>query len=577
MIHDFPFPDVGEGLTEGKLVSWKVKVGDTVKTDQALAEVETDKAVVGIPSPVGGVVKELLFKEGDDLTVGQTFIRIDTSNEGQSSASPSPPPEKVEESPKAAAQFEIEDVEDTHKVAKEIEEEEAKRRKLGIQTTGISSIMNKLAKNNFEKPVETPVQKPVVPAAAPLPSSPRVGAEVLAMPAVRHAAKEGGIDLSSVSGTGAQGQILLSDLKDGKELVQASSVQEGDLTVAHIEEEKPVEENSVKQDLEKGLVPSLSEPSSRYGLLATPSVRKRARELGIDISTVVGTGKDNRVTEEDLERVSKQTSERKGSSNDVLAHEIAEPKAIQSEVKEEVQKVEVVESKSLESISFASGIRSAIAKKMMESLSKCAQVSLSDECDVTELVALRSQEKDKLAKAGVKLTYLPFFIKALSLTLKDYPKFNALVDETKQEAKRYSDLHVGIASDTQRGLVVPVLRDADKKSMVVLAKDIEELVGKARESRLSAAEMSGGTFTISSVGNLAGQVFTPILNYPQIAILGIGRIVKKPVVFEGRIEIRDMITFSLTVDHRIIDGADAAKFLKRYMELIGDPQILLLL
>jgi len=196
-----------------------------------------------------------------------------------------------------------------------------------------------------------------------------------------------------------------------------------------------------------------------------------------------------------------------------------------------------------------------------------------DEVDVTDLVSLREAFKGSAEKKGVKLTYLPFIIKALIPALREFPLMNASVDEENIVLKKY--YNIGIATDTEQGLVVPVIKDADKKDIYQLASEIEELSNKARQGRLSLDEVKGGTFSITNVGSIGGLFATPIINYPEVAILGLHKIAKRPAVRNGQIEVRDMTYLSLTFDHRIIDGAYAARFLARVIDILQDSKKLL--
>ena len=221
-----------------------------------------------------------------------------------------------------------------------------------------------------------------------------------------------------------------------------------------------------------------------------------------------------------------------------------------------------------------SEIRKTIAWKMVESKTKAAQVTHMEEVDVTELVTIREKEKLTLKDKGIHFTFLPFFMKAVVIALEDHPLMNSEIKEENIILKKY--YNIGFATDTERGLIVPVINDVDKKSMVDIAKEITELAGKAREGKLPLENMSGGTFTITSVGNIGGDAFTPIINYPQVGILGVEKIKEKPVVRKGKIVIRKIVTLSLSYDHRVIDGAEGARFVNTLKEHLEDPNLLFL-
>ena len=503
MVYEFKFPDVGEGITEGKLVSWYVKVGDEIKTDETVCSVETDKSIIEIPSPVSGKVSELLNNEGDDLKVGEIFVKIDTDNLTNSDNETSNENTKENEPEKLS--------ELSEEIHKEVEE-------------------TKSTENTQDDEINS--------------------SQILAMPKVKDIAKEKGIDLSTIKPTGSHGEITLSDLEQEKEIpIQNNTPQES----------QTFENNRQTETL-----------NSQKEIIVSPSVRQLARDLNIDIKNVAGTGDNGRILEQDVKRIADKREE-----NKEVTEEKTEENKPQKINAEHLNKKQICElnSQSDKRIPIE-GIRETISKRMTESLSKAAQVTICDEADVSELVKLRNREKEKLKEKGIKLTYLPFFIKAFIDTAREYPYFNAIVDDNSNEIILKSKYNIGIATDTSRGLLVPVIKNANNKSIIELSNDLVNLTNLAREGKLKSEDMENGTFTITSIGNLRGQFFTPILNYPQTAILGIGKITKKPVVKNDEIIIRDILTLSLTFDHRVIDGADASRFLKKYIELIEDTELL---
>jgi len=279
-------------------------------------------------------------------------------------------------------------------------------------------------------------------------------------------------------------------------------------------------------------------------VLATPATRRLARELGVDITKVRGTGPNGRVTDEDL----------RGSSGASTA-----PSA--GSVNEERVPLR--------------GIRKITAEHMARSFHTVAQVTHIDEADVSELVLLREAFKGSAEKRGVKLTFLPLIIKAVVPALKEFPYVNASLDETSGEVVLKKEYNLGIATDTQNGLLVPVIKDADRKDIFELSAEIEKLAAKAKSGELGLDEVRGSTFTITNLGSVGGLFATPIVNYPEAAILGVHTIKKRAVVREGRVEARDMMYLSFSFDHRIMDGASAARFVNRVIETIEDPKKLL--
>jgi pyruvate dehydrogenase E2 component (dihydrolipoamide acetyltransferase) len=319
-----------------------------------------------------------------------------------------------------------------------------------------------------------------------------------------------------------------------------------------IPETKPKEEAKPKEELRQVEIPK-EVAEEKKEILATPAVRRLARELGVDLSKVKGTGPGGRILEEDVRRYAEEMK------------------------KHEVKPVEVkAEKAALEERIPITGVRRMIAEKLSKTVKTAVLVTHMDECDVSELVKIREELKQEAEKRGVKLTFLPFIIKAVIKALQTYPLFNASVDEEKNELVIKKYYNIGIATATDQGLIVPVIKEADKKGLFELAKEIEELTEKARKGTLKIEEVIGSTFSITNVGPIGGVFATPILNNPDVAILGIGKIKKRPWVVENRIEIRDVLTLFLSFDHRVIDGAQAAQFMNEVMKYLEKPYLLLI-
>ena len=290
------------------------------------------------------------------------------------------------------------------------------------------------------------------------------------------------------------------------------------------------------------------------GVLATPATRRLARELGVNIASVSGSGPAGRITDDDVRRTAKPGP----STVTIQAAAGVSPTGTPRE--------EVVPLK---------GLRRTISDRMAKSLRTTAQVTHVDEADVTELVLLREALKGSAEKREVHLTYLPFIIKALVPALKEFPYVNAMLDEQAGNIVLKKYYNIGIATDTEQGLVVPVVKDVDRKDIFELAGEIEKLSARARSGQLSLDDVHGSTFTITNVGAIGGLFATPIINIPEVAILGLHKIAKRPVVRDDKIEIRDTTYFSLSFDHRVFDGAYAARFTSRLMETIQDTKKLL--
>lgn len=307
----------------------------------------------------------------------------------------------------------------------------------------------------------------------------------------------------------------------------------------------------------EGSIP-VRESTEKKKVLATPVARKMAQDLSVDITKLEGTGPNGRVMKEDILKAKESIS-----------------KHVQETPKRQPEKIVYDSSENIERIPLTR-IRKTIAEQMVKSRFTIPHTTAMDEIDISKLVEFRNKYKDKFKSEDINLTYLPFIIKAVVTVLKQYPEFNSSFDEERGELILKHFYHIGIATDTDRGLMVPVLRDADKKSIVEIAREIEDLSSRAKENKMEIHELKGSSFSVTNYGSIGGLFGIPIINYPESAILGIGKIVKKPIVKDDEIVIAHMLPLSLSYDHRIIDGASGARFLNLLSELLSDPEILLM-
>ncbi|MDC3412070.1 2-oxo acid dehydrogenase subunit E2 [Aquibacillus sp. 3ASR75-11] len=336
-------------------------------------------------------------------------------------------------------------------------------------------------------------------------------------PRVRKIAKEKGVDLSSIVGTGPNGRPTVEDIE------KAAFLEKEKVSVQELKKQTDVPEE--KQQAGKRVI-------------ATPSVRKFARKQGVDLQQL--PTEDGRITKDDVESYLNNKA--------ILPLQTdADPQVVRQKLK---------------------GVRKAIAKAMSESKSTIPHVTHFDEVEVTKLVSIRESVKVVAAEKDIKLTYLPYIIQALVKTLKQFPELNASFDDSNQEILLKNNYHIGIATQTENGLMVPVIKHADNKSIFDLAQEISILSQKAAENKLTNNEIQGGTCTISNLGTANGQWFTPIINGPETAILGIGKITKKPIIKDDAFAIGSMISLSLSYDHRVIDGIlaqNAINYLKKLL------------
>lgn len=458
----FEFPDTGEGVTEGQFLDWKVEEGDEVEEDQIVGEAETDKAVVEIPAPTDGKVKELKARPGDTVAVGDVIMIFDTGEE----------PEE-------------DNKEEQEETEKESTTDQKKQKK-------VQSSSNE---------------------------------DVLALPKVRKLAEENGIDLAKI--------------KTGERITEE-------------EVREAINSDSVSKDQEDTETSEVA--SSTVEANARPSVRKLAREKEIDISQIAGSGRDGEVTRNDVLQAAEDDGRSKKSTQSTKSS------------------VETTESGKVERVEM-NNIQKTSARKMEESRFSAPHVTHVEKADLTELAELRNKEKDDLE---VHLTYMPFIMKAALKALEEYPELNAEYDKDNQEIVEKKYYNFNIAVDTERGLMVPVVDDVDNKSILELAEDVVNKAEKAQNGSVTMDDMQGGTFSITNVGVIGGEEFTPIINPPQTAILGLGRIQETAEVIDGEVVPRTTVKLSLSYDHRVIDGATAARFMNVIKRNLENPEKMLM-
>lgn len=309
-------------------------------------------------------------------------------------------------------------------------------------------------------------------------------------------------------------------------------------------------------------------PAGNANVLATPSVRKLAREKGVNIAQVGGTGKNGRITREDVLGFT--------GAAPAAAAPAAEAPAAAASAAPAAKAAGPVGGQGVEERVPFKGIRKAIANAMVKSVYTAPHVTLMDEVDVSGLVALRNRAKPIAEKKGVKLTYLPFIVKALVAACREFPVMNAMIDEAANEIVYKKYYNIGIATDTDNGLIVPVIFDADRKNVWSVANEIRDLAVRGRDGKLSAGELKGSTISITNIGSAGGMFFTPVINFPEAAILGTGRISEKAVVKNGEIVAAPVMALSLSFDHRLIDGATAQNFMNYIKQLLADPELLVM-
>ena len=428
MAEEFRLPDLGEGIDQGDVVRVMVSEGDSIEIDQPVIELETDKALVEVPSSIGGTIASVNVRNGESISPGTVLITVETD----------------------AASNAREDVRESRATDK-----------------------------NVQQP---PADAPTEPQAPP-------------------------------------------------GVVNAGT------------EEK---------------TPAAAETSS-VTVPAAPSVRRFARELGVDLRQVPGSGAGGRITRDDVKNYVQSSLNEAAPSGPVVAPDLPD-----------FARWGHVERQPLPRV------RRTIAQNVGTAWAQIPHVTQFDRADVTDLEAFRQRHKADAEARGGKLTPTPFVLKAVVSALKAFPQFNASLDLAAGHLVLKHYYHIGVAVDTERGLLVPVIRDVDRKDIFELAVQLDELARRTREGRTELEELQGGTFTVTNLGSIGGTAFTPIVNFPEVAILGMGRSRQEPVVHGGRIESRLIMPICVSYDHRIVDGADGARFARHLVDSLEDPERMLL-
>lgn len=538
MAYIFNMPDVGEGMAEGEIVSWQVAVGDDVKEEDPIVEIQNDKSVEEIYSPVSGKVTKLYYAEGDMATVGEPLVAfegegLEDNDGGAAAPTETPATSEAPQTSSAAGalyQFRLPDVGEGMAEG-EIVSWLVKEGDTVEEETPLVEIQNDKSVEEVHSPVAGTIKHIVV--------EPGTVANV-------------GDVLAEIDAPGHNGE--------GQGAPAAAS---------ETSESTPAPAS--------GSVPAASDPNRM--VLAMPSVRKYAREKGVDITQVQGTGSNGRVLKEDIDNfngTATATATATATPTPTQTTASAQP----TSPKKSTPKPAPVSSKDnalREERVKMTPMRKAISKSMTTSAYTAPQVTLMKEVEVSKLWDHRKKFKGVAAERNTKLTFLPYAVKALVAAVKKFPALNASIDDANSEFVYKHYYNVGIATDTDAGLYVPNIKDADTKSMFDIADEITELAGKAHEGTLSAGEMRDGTVTISNIGSVGGEFFTPILNYPEVAILGFGGIKQQPVVnAEGEIVVGRVLKLSLVFDHRIVDGATGQQALNEICRLLADPELLLM-
>ncbi|HIX71341.1 MAG TPA: dihydrolipoyllysine-residue acetyltransferase [Candidatus Enterococcus stercoravium] len=541
MAYQFKLPDIGEGIAEGEIVKWFVKAGDTIKEDDTLLEVQNDKSVEEIPSPVTGTVKNVLVPEGTVANVGDILVEIDApgfeGNDAAPSQADAAPAETKEAAPVASDggvyQFKLPDIGEG--IAEgEIVKWFVKAGDTINEDDTLLEVQNDKSVEEIPSPVTGTVKNVLVP-----------------------------------EGTVANvGDVLVEIDAPGHNGPAAAPTQPA--------ANEPVTKEQPATTPAETSVVTAKDPNKQ--VLAMPSVRQYAREKDVDITQVSATGKGGRVVKEDIDNFlatgGSQPAPATAAATEATTTAEAAP---QAETKAAAPKAFTSNMGEMETREKLTPTRKAIAKAMVNSKHTAPHVTLHDEVEVSKLWDNRKRFKEVAAAQNTKLTFLPYVVRALTATVKKYPILNASIDDANQEIVYKHYYNIGIATDTDHGLYVPNVKNADTKGLFAIADEINEKAALAHDGKLSAEDMRNGTITISNIGSVGGGFFTPVINYPEVAILGVGTIAQQPIVNgEGEIVVGRVMKLSLSFDHRIVDGATAQKAMNNIKRLLADPELMLM-
>jgi pyruvate dehydrogenase E2 component (dihydrolipoamide acetyltransferase) len=604
MATEFKLPELGENIESGDLVRLMIKPGGSIAEGEAVMELETDKAVVEVPSSLTGTIGEVRVKEGDKLRVGQVIFTVEN---GASIATTKSSAKKEDAAPEQV-------LEKTQSGAPDHAPRSAEPSPVRVENP------EPVAERKSAKALTSSEEAPVPPrerrknAASAAPSEfklPELGENIDSGDLVRLMIKAGSVV--------AEGQPVM-ELETDKAVIEVPStvsgvvreikvkegqkVKVGELIftlegatpvaqpparkhapVEHIsgqqsarlsfqlamKAEGKTEEQALPPDQPQSATPDFSMPQQlgkvagtehRDPVPAAPHVRRLAREIGVDIHGVQGSGPGGRISEDDVKLSAKNALLAAAAAAQVPRGDFAEPEL------PDFSKWGKVEHVSMR------GVRRKTAEHLRQAWNIIPHVTQQDRADITELEQLRAKFAPRAEEAGGKMTVTAIALKVCASALKVFPQFNASIDMGKEEIIYKQYINIGVAVDTDRGLLVPVIREVDKKNIVELAAELTQLSKKAKDRKLSPDEMAGGTFTITNLGGIGGTGFSPIVNHPEVAILGLSRSRMEPEWVNNKFEPRLILPLSLSYDHRLIDGADAARFLRWIAEAFEQPFLL---
>ncbi|GGK60727.1 dihydrolipoamide acetyltransferase family protein [Haloarcula sebkhae] len=544
---EFNLPDLGEGVAEGEVLTWRVSPGDAVTEDQVLAEVETDKAAVDVPSPVNGIVRELHAEVGEMVQTGEVLITIEEEGDAEAADAATDSTDEAESA--------------------------------GADTEEADSAASEAAAADTSEQSEA--------------STSTADGRVFASPSVRRLAREKGVDIAAVDGSGPGGRVTEGDVEaatasagetadsdDGPTSVVSKASDDGDgpTTAVSQADDADTDDGTAVKAAVRSVSGDGQEAASRDQTLATPATRKAARELDVNIDAVPTdqTRNGQPYVDESAVRTYAEAQQAAQAADAEAVSAGGGAAGTTAEAGGAGTEATAVETGDGERREPYRGVRRSIGEQMARSRREVPHATHHDQVVVSGLVEARERLEPLAEERDVTLTYTPFVVKCVAAALDQHPVLNTALD-TENEEIVYRDVHnIGVAAATDHGLVVPVVNDVDGKGLVELADEINDLVGRARERDIERSEMQGGTFTVTNFGAIGGEYASPIINVPETAILGIGALKERPVAEDGEVVAKPTLPVSLAIDHRVIDGADAARFVNTLKEYLADPTRLLL-
>ncbi|MGB4415128.1 MAG: dihydrolipoyllysine-residue acetyltransferase [Paludibacter sp.] len=549
---DFKIPELGENISSATVVKVLVKAGDTIELDQPVLELETDKATIEVPSDVSGKIIEIKIKDGDVVTIGQVIFSVEfTEVIAQNAVSTLEETTPIIE---PVAELNAGSVDVPQKIATVPTEQEFLLPELGENITTATIIKILVAVGDTVEIDQSVLELETEKATIEVPST--VTGKVTEVLVNEGDVIPVGALVFKVSAN-VEAQVQVSAALQ----TTATVVQTPTITEEKVETFTPV--NNTPAEAPKVILVENQPPILLNAAPAAPSVRRLAREIGVDVNQVKGSGPGGRILLDDVKAYSKALHQQQGEMQHIRVEQHQEPLP-------DFTKFGEVESQAM------SNIRYKTAEHLSYAWHTIPHVTQFDKADITQLEEFRKSYAKTAEKFGVKLTVTAILVKIISSALKAFPQFNASVDMQKKEIIYKKYFNIGIAVDTEFGLIVPVIKNADKMNVIEISKEINSLAEKARTKKTSIADLQGGCFTITNLGGIGGTAFTPIINAPEVAILGISRGNMEPVYINGKFEPRMMLPLSLSYDHRVIDGADGIRFLRWVIDAMENPMKLII-